>query len=117
MSKTKFNVFRLRGKVIDLNVGRLVFNNNELGKSTDPNLISQIDRIHNEGQEKHFQLFVVLFDDFLSFEAHISLLCTKISKYLLCIDRIKIFVIKDSLKQASVLLDDSLTPFILYQWV
>ena len=74
ISKTKFNVFRPRGKAIEPNVGRLVFNNNELGKPTDPNLISQIDRIHYEGQEKHFKLFGVLFDNFLSFKAHISLL-------------------------------------------
>jgi hypothetical protein len=98
-SKTKFIVFRTRGKVIDPNECRLLFNNNELGKPTDPNLITQIDRIHNEGQEKHFKLLGVLFDEYLSFEAHISHLCTKISKSLFCINRIKNFVNTDSLKQ------------------
>jgi hypothetical protein len=42
-------------------------------------------------------------------------LWTEISKYLFC--RIKNFVNKGSLKQASVLRDNSLTLFILYQCV
>jgi hypothetical protein len=53
-SKTKFIVFRTRGKNINVNDCTLLFNNNELGQPEDPNLITQIDRIYNEGQDKHF---------------------------------------------------------------
>ncbi len=47
-SKTKFIVFRTRGKVISPEECVLQFNNNEPGQPADPALVSQIDRIHNE---------------------------------------------------------------------
>jgi hypothetical protein len=75
------------------------FNNNEPGKPVDPSLIYPIDRIYNDGEEKSFQLLGVLFNEYLSFDAHISLVCTKISKSLFCINRIKNFVNGASLKK------------------
>jgi hypothetical protein len=59
-SKTKFIVFRTHGKKIYANECVLTFNNNEPGQPEDPNLISNIDRIHNEGNEKNFKLLGVL---------------------------------------------------------
>ncbi len=56
-------------------------------------------KIYNEGQEKFFKLLGVHFDEYLSFDPHIAHLCAKISKSLFCINRIKNFVNKDSLKQ------------------
>jgi hypothetical protein len=96
-SKTKFIVFRTQGKRINPEECILHFNNNEPGKPVDPNLIYPIDRICNEGQEKCFKLLGVMFDEYLSFDAHISHICTKISKSLFCINRIKNFVTKNSL--------------------
>jgi hypothetical protein len=69
----------------------LTFNNNEPSQPEDPNLILNIDRIHNEGNEKNFKLLGVLFDEYLSFDDNISNLCAKISKSLFCLNRIKIF--------------------------
>jgi len=63
----------------------------------DPSLIYQIERIHNEGPTKSFKLLGVLFDEFLSFEPHISLVCSKVSKALICINRIKNFIHQKSL--------------------
>jgi hypothetical protein len=96
-SKTKFIVFRTQGKKINLEECVLYFNNNEPGQPVDPNLIYPIDRIHNDGPEKCFKLLGVMFDEYLSFDAHISHLCAKISKSLFCINRIKNFVDKNSL--------------------
>jgi hypothetical protein len=76
-SKTKFIVFRTHGKKINSNECVLTFNNNEPGQPEDPNLISNIDRIHNEGNEKSFKLLGVLFDEYLSFNDHISNLWPK----------------------------------------
>jgi hypothetical protein len=73
-SKTKFIVFRTHGKKINANECVLSFNNNEPGHPEDPALISNIDRIHNEGIEKNFKLLGVLFDEYLSFGDHISYL-------------------------------------------
>jgi hypothetical protein len=97
-SKTKFIVFRTRGKRIDPSDCELVFNNNELGKEEDPNLIFEIKRVHNEGEEKSYKALGVLLDEYLSFDEHISHLCAKISKSLFCINRIKNFVTSKSLK-------------------
>jgi hypothetical protein len=98
-AKTKFIVFRTHGKVINNNECVLLFNNNEPGQPNDPNLIYPIERIYNEGQEKCFKLLGVLFDEYLSFDPHISHICSKVSKSLFCINRIKNFVGQDSLKK------------------
>ncbi len=86
------------GKVVDSNECRLLFNNIEIGQPEDASLITHSDRIYNTGQEKHFKLLGVLFDEYLSFDDHIAYHCTKISESLFCIDRIKNLVNEDSLK-------------------
>jgi len=97
-SKTKFIVFRTRGKRIDPADCQLVFNNNEIGQIQHPDLIFPITRIHGEGEEKSFKLLGVLFDEYLSFDAHITSLCNKISKSLFCLNRIKNFVTPPAMK-------------------
>jgi hypothetical protein len=81
-SKTKFIVFRTRSKVIDPLDCHLVYNGNEIGKPVIPELIYPIERIHNEGSTSSFKLLGVLFDEYLTFDDHISHLCSKISKSL-----------------------------------
>ncbi len=88
-SKTKFIVFRTRGKRIDPADCRLLFNNNEIGQAENPDLIVPVTRIYSDGEEKSFKLLGVLFDEYLSFEYHISSLCTKISKSLYCLIELK----------------------------
>jgi hypothetical protein len=85
-------VFRTRGKVINLLDCQLVYNGNEIGKPLLPELIYPIERIHNEGSTSSFKLLGILFDEYLTFDDHISHLCSKISKSLFCINRIKDFV-------------------------
>jgi hypothetical protein len=97
-SKTKFIVFRTHGKKINPNDCVLTFNNNEPGLPEDPNLIFNIDRIYNEGQEKSFKLLGVMIDEYLSFDAHVTHLCAKTSKSLFCLNRIKNFVDQHSMK-------------------
>jgi hypothetical protein len=97
-AKTKYIIFRTQGKVINNNECTLLFNNNEPGLPEDPNQISTIDRIYNEGPESSFKLLGVMIDEYLSFNAHISHVCAKVSKSLFCINRIKNFVNKATLK-------------------
>jgi hypothetical protein len=97
-AKTKFIVFRTRGKRVDPADCNLVFNNNEIGRPESQNLIYPISRIHNDGDEKCFKLLGVHFDEYLSFDAHINNLCTKISKSLFCMNRVKNFVTTEALK-------------------
>jgi signal recognition particle subunit SEC65 len=98
-AKTKFIVFRTRGKRVDPTHCELLFNNNEIGHvPEDPNLIFPITRIHNEGEEKSFKLLGLLFDEYLSFDSHVDNLCSKIAKSLFCMNRIKNFVTTSALK-------------------
>ncbi len=84
-AKTKFIVFRTRGKIINPTDCHLVYNGNEIGQPEDPSMVYDIERIHNNGTNKNFKLLGVLFDEFLAFEDHINSICTKISKSLFCI--------------------------------
>ncbi len=71
-AKTKFIVFRTRGKRVDPADCNLVFNNNEIGRPESQNLIHPISRIHNDGDEKCFKLLGIHFDEYLSFDTHIN---------------------------------------------
>ncbi len=64
-------MFRTRGKRIDPADCLVLFNNNEIGAVENPNLITPVMRIHNEGEETSFKLLGVLFDEYLLFEAHV----------------------------------------------
>ncbi len=54
--------------------------------------------MNNEGEETSFKLLGVLFDEYLSFEDHVSSICAKISKSLFCINRVKNFATPNALK-------------------
>jgi len=58
----------------------------------DESLIYEIERIYNEGPTKNFKLLGVLLDEYLTFDDHITNLCSKISKSLFCLNRVKNFV-------------------------
>jgi hypothetical protein len=98
VAKTKYIVFRTRGKIINPLDCQIVFNGNEIGKPENPDFIHNIERIYNEGETQNFKLLGVLFDEFLTFDDHIKSLCTKISKSLFCINRMKNFVKQETKK-------------------
>ena len=98
-SKTKYIIFRTHGKPINADICNIVYNSTEIGLEDDPTLISPIQRIHNNGVEQSFKLLGVHFDEYLSFDKHIVYLCSRISKSLYCINRLKNFVDLASLKK------------------
>jgi hypothetical protein len=98
VTKTKFIVFRTRGKPVHPQDCQLIYNGNEIGVPVNQDLIHPVERIHKEGETKNFKLLGVLFDECLSFDDHINGICAKISKSLFCINRIKNFVNQDTLK-------------------
>ncbi len=51
-NKTKFIVFRTRGKPINPLDCILHFNENEIGLPNNPSLIHEIERIHNGGENQ-----------------------------------------------------------------
>jgi hypothetical protein len=98
-SKTKFIIFKTHNKPVNPLECNIVYNSTEIGLPDDPNMISPIDRISHESNEKHFKLLGVLLDENLSFKAHIDMLCSKISKSLFCINRVKNFIDESSLRK------------------
>jgi hypothetical protein len=97
-SKTKYIIFRTKNKHIDPQACSVVYNCTEIGLPDDPALITPIERISFDNPEKSFKLLGVLFDEFLSFKPHVDMLCSKISKSLFCLNRVKNFVNSNSLR-------------------
>jgi hypothetical protein len=81
IGKTKYKIFRSRGKPFNENDCQLVYNSTEI--------VSPIERVHNAGHEKNFKLLGVYFDEYLSFDVHTSQLCKKVSKSLFGINKKK----------------------------
>jgi hypothetical protein len=73
-------------------------NSNEIGQEENIELIKPIDRVHSEGAEKSFKLLGVYLEEYLSFNAHVTQLCAKISKSLFCLNRLKNFVTSEALR-------------------
>jgi hypothetical protein len=118
-SKTKYIIFRTHGKFIDPDQCRIVFNSNVIGQEVNIDLIKPIDRVHGEGAEKSFKLLGVYLDEYLSFNAHVSQLCAKISKSLFCLNRLKNIVTSEALRTLYFAMihsnDTTLKPLILKQ--
>jgi hypothetical protein len=94
ISKTKFILFHTRGSVIDNDICRIFYNDNEPGKN-DPDLTYEIERYHNNHNDPNKQAYKLLgihFDELLSFDNHTKYLCNKISRSLFCIKRAKNFI-------------------------
>jgi hypothetical protein len=98
-SKTKYIIFRTQNKPVDPQICNVVYNSTELGLPDDPALIFPIDRISFTSAESSFKLLGVLFDEHLSFKPHIDMLCSKLSKSLYCLSRVKNFVNPESLRK------------------
>ena len=101
VSKTKFILFRTRGKRVDPTQLNVFLNTNEIGGVDDPALVFPLERIfnnHTNPAERTYKLLGVHFDEFLSFDGHVSFLCAKLSKMLFCIRRAVNHLSKNSLK-------------------
>jgi hypothetical protein len=98
-SKTKYIIFRIPTKHVDPTVCDVFYNSTEIGLPDDPTLISPIERVSFNSPESSFKLLGILFDEHLSFKPHIDMLCSKISKSLYCLSRVKNFVNSESLRK------------------
>jgi Reverse transcriptase (RNA-dependent DNA polymerase) len=90
VSKTKYIIFRSKGKKIE-NPGQILFNNNEIGMPENPSLIFPLERVFNENPNPEHQTYKLLgcfFDEYLSFDKHVDYICAKISCSNFCIKRV-----------------------------
>ena len=82
-SKTKFLIFHSRGKKVDMENKRIVCDNNDPLAPYNPNLVSELERIHsnhNDPSSRSYKLLGILFDEHLSFNFHVDLIKSKLSK-------------------------------------
>ena len=114
VSKTKYIIFRTRGKTIDSNIDDILFNNNEIGTVNDVSNIFKLERVYSDNpniDSRNYKLLGVFFDEFLSFDKHISYICAKLSKANFCIKRASN---KLSLKSLKALYYALVHPHLLY---
>ena len=100
VSKTKFILFRTRGKKVNISENAIVYNENELNDN-DPSLITPLERIHNNNvdpNKRSYKLLGVHLDEFLSLDHHIKYLCNKLSRSIYCIKRAQNFITLKALK-------------------
>jgi hypothetical protein len=84
VSKTKFVIFKPKGKKVELNDDQgIFFNNNDLNVPQDPHKIYKLDRIYDNNpvpQDRSYKLLGVLLDEHLSFNQHCLYVSNKVSQ-------------------------------------
>ena len=101
VGKTKYIIFRPKGKQINSIGDGIVFNNNEIGQTQDPDKIWKLERVHNNNPDKlnrTYKLLGIYLDEYLSFDTHCDSVCAKISQSNYIINRSKNFLNTQSLK-------------------
>jgi hypothetical protein len=86
ISKTKYIIFRSKGKKIE-NPPPVIFNNNEIGFPENPNLMFSLERVYvnNPNDEhKYYKLLGCYLDEYLLFDKHVDYVCAKITKSIFC---------------------------------
>jgi len=91
-NKTKYIIFRTRGKKVYENVPNVVYNENETGCPFDPDLVTPLERYHNQHLNsdcRAYKLLGILLDEHLNFDLHVNNLCKKLSRSMYCIKMAK----------------------------
>jgi hypothetical protein len=100
VSKTKYMIFRTKNRAVNLNGKSICIDFNENNVNIDPNQIVTLERVHNGGNSSNqtYKLLGVLFDEFLSFNQHLSYVKTKLAKSIFLLNRCKHFLTKRALR-------------------
>ncbi len=103
VSKTNYIIFRTRGKKIDLNGKSIVFNSNDPDSPhAEPNLIQNIERIHDnhiDPKMQSFKLLGVFLDENLTLNKHVNHTTAKLSRALYLLERVKHFVSSGAMRK------------------
>jgi Reverse transcriptase (RNA-dependent DNA polymerase) len=100
ISKTKYMIFRTKNRIVNLHDKDVFINFNTPNETVRPDLIIKLTRVHNNGDKDNqtYKLLGVLFDEFLSFNQHLTYVQNKLSKSLFLLNRSKNFLTKSALK-------------------
>jgi hypothetical protein len=101
VSKTTYILFHVCGKRSNMDSLGVVFDSNEVGSIPNPNLISKLERIHDNHPNENlisFKLLGVFFDENLSFNRHSSSICAKLNRSIFCMKRASNFLSSKTLR-------------------
>jgi hypothetical protein len=91
-NKTKYIIFRTRGKKLHENLSEVVYDENEIGCPFNPDLVTTLERYHNNHQKpdcRSYKLLGIYLDEHLTFDLHVNNLCKKLSRSMYCIKTAK----------------------------
>jgi len=87
-TKTKYMIFRTKGKKIPENTPEVLFDENELHLPHNPSNVIGLERLHDNHvlkENRAYKLLGVYFDEHLSFDSHVNHIVSKLNKSLYCI--------------------------------
>jgi len=87
-SKTKYIIFRTKGKKLPQNLPPLVIDENDRNVPHDPNKVTVLERYHNQHEKNEcraYKLLGIYLNEFLTLDAHVSHIVKKLNKSLYCI--------------------------------
>ena len=114
IAKTKYIIFRTKGKKIPTNTPPVVFDNNEIGLPVNVNEIHPLERVYLDNpsnDHKTYKLLGVFLDEYLNFDYHVQYIRAKLSRSLFCIKRVANTI---SLKALKSLYYALIHPHLLY---
>ena len=91
-TKTKFMIFRTKGKKIPINLPPLLFDENEPNLPHDPQKITELERYHDKHEQKEcraYKLLGIYLDEHLSLDVHVNHIVSKLTRSLYCIKMAK----------------------------
>jgi hypothetical protein len=96
VGKTKYIIFKSKGRRINLNDDEGIFyDDNDDSEPYDNSKVSRLDRVFNDNpnpNDRTYKLLGILLDENLSFDAHVSHVCNKLSQSNYIINRSKNFL-------------------------
>jgi Reverse transcriptase (RNA-dependent DNA polymerase) len=102
VGKTKYIIFKSRGKTIRLNDDEGVYyDDNDSNDVYDPSKVTKLIRVYNDNpntDDRSYKLLGIYLDEHLSFDTHCTHVCNKISQSNYIINRSKHFLPTKSLK-------------------
>jgi hypothetical protein len=100
VAKTKYIIFRTKNRNINMKGKDIFINFNNFNEIEKPELKIKLTRVHNDGPpcDQTYKLLGVLFDEFLSFNQHVTYVQNKLSKALFLMNRSKNFLTSKALK-------------------
>jgi hypothetical protein len=91
ISKTKYIIFRTKGKRLPDNLPLVTINTNKIGDTQSAEYIFLLTRVYNNAisiEDRSYKLLGVYFDEYLTFDKHTDIICSKLSRANFCLRRV-----------------------------